>query len=815
MNILRKLTRLDLKLNKKRTIGTLLGIILATALITVVGGMFEVLRNTLVETTIESTGYYHVQLLNIDKSDLEKIKNNKDFSRVLTAGYVGSTYDENNEYMSSVVLSVSEETFNELNNKVIDGHFPKNDNEILIDRIIANVNEIKIGDTVKVATDLAFEENGSYDIKYDNLKEYKVVGTSSLYGTSLITNNDSDTYMAYLTLKNPKNHMKAISKLLGVDNYKTDQSTKYVSMVNKELLRWEVFSFSDSTAKFLLTVVGIVIFIILVTSVFSIRNSFAISTNEKIKLYGMLASTGATKKQIRHMVLFEGLCMGIMGIVGGIILGTFVVWLLTLIINMLAVNAHLVDSNMLYYKFSVIPMLVASVVSVVMIYFSTISSSIRAGRVSPIQNIRNSDKIKAKKLKVPFFIRNIFKTGGVLAYKNLKRSKKKYRVTVISLTVSIFIFIMVSSFLDYGLRSIKNEFGNINYDVSLYINDTQREEIDLKQLTSLAEAHVTYFKYIENSQSTYRLFDMSHVKDKNVITESCSKINENYECIERANSVVLVEQYYDDASFKEICKKIKVDYEEVKDKVILIDYVQNNKKYYRATNYKKGDILSLKNINDNNKVIDYEIGAISEYKPWGLEGYADSVIMVLNAKYYPDNLLLDSIYYKTDNANKLVDDLTNIDKSFDIENISEIAKQLNTIVIIFSIFIYGFIIVVTLIGVTSVFNTINSNMELRRREFATLKSIGMTKKEFNRMILLESIFYSSKSLFFGIILGIGGSYLVYQVFTKNLDFGYLFPLKSIIISIVFIVVLVYLIMEYSIKKTNKQNIIETIRKENI
>ena len=92
MNILRKLTKLDLKLNKKRTIGTLLGIILATALITVVGGMFEVMRNTLIQTTIEQNGYYHIQLLNIDKNDLEDIKNNKDFKRVMTVGYVGLAY---------------------------------------------------------------------------------------------------------------------------------------------------------------------------------------------------------------------------------------------------------------------------------------------------------------------------------------------------------------------------------------------------------------------------------------------------------------------------------------------------------------------------------------------------------------------------------------------------------------------------------------------------------------------------------------------------------------------------------------------------
>ena len=133
----------------------------------------------------------------------------------------------------------------------------------------------------------------------------------------------------------------------------------------------------------------------------------------------------------------------------------------------------------------------------------------------------------------------------------------------------------------------------------------------------------------------------------------------------------------------------------------------------------------------------------------------------------------------------------------------------------FSIFIYGFITVITLIGITSVFNTITSNIELRQKDFATLKSIGMTKKEFNRMITLESLFYSAKSLFIGIALGLLGSYGIYKLVTRKIDYGYILPYKAIIISIIFIVVVVFMIMKYSINKVNKQNIIETIRKDNI
>ena len=135
-----------------------------------------------------------------------------------------------------------------------------------------------------------------------------------------------------------------------------------------------------------------------------------------------------------------------------------------------------------------------------------------------------------------------------------------------------------------------------------------------------------------------------------------------------------------------------------------------------------------------------------------------------------------------------------------------------------SIFLYGFITVITLIGVTNIFNTITTNMNLRSKEFAMLKSIGMTKKEFNKMIRLESIFYGCKSLFIGIILGTGISYWIYKVVigadvTSNLSF--IFPTIPIIISIIFISVIVGIIMKYSLNKINKQNIIETIRNENI
>ena len=136
-------------------------------------------------------------------------------------------------------------------------------------------------------------------------------------------------------------------------------------------------------------------------------------------------------------------------------------------------------------------------------------------------------------------------------------------------------------------------------------------------------------------------------------------------------------------------------------------------------------------------------------------------------------------------------------------------------ILVINIYLYGFITVITLIGVTNIFNTITSNMELRQKEFAMLKSIGMTRREFNNMINLETIFYSTKALIYGIIFGLIGTFAMYKAVAMKLDSGVYIPVIPIIISIIFVFILVFIIMRYSISKINKQNIIETIRKENI
>jgi len=165
-----------------------------------------------------------------------------------------------------------------------------------------------------------------------------------------------------------------------------------------------------------------------------------------------------------------------------------------------------------------------------------------------------------------------------------------------------------------------------------------------------------------------------------------------------------------------------------------------------------------------------------------------------------------------DNKEKMFDNINIID-------VTRISQNFKLLAEISQILIYGFIIVLSLIGVTNIFNVVSSNMKLRKSDFATLKSIGITNKEFNKMIVYESMIYSLKSLIIGIVISLGIFYLMYKAISDQLSKAdkvfYQLPYQGIIISILVVFVIILVTMRYSIKKIDEDNIIETIRNENI
>ena len=149
-------------------------------------------------------------------------------------------------------------------------------------------------------------------------------------------------------------------------------------------------------------------------------------------------------------------------------------------------------------------------------------------------------------------------------------------------------------------------------------------------------------------------------------------------------------------------------------------------------------------------------------------------------------------------------------------NVKEDLKLITNIVIVVKILLYGFISLVTLIGVTSVFNTINTSINLRRKEFSMLRSIGLTPNGFNKILYFESLFFGLKSLLYGIPVSLIVILLLHNSFgTINSFKQVLIPWKSILIAIIGVFVIVLISMMYASSKINKENILEALREENI
>ena len=853
MNILNKLSIKNLRMNKKRTISTIFGIILSIALICGVATLCTSFRESLIQNSINRSGYWHLNLNDVSNEQEEVLNKNidiRDIYKVKEVGYskLSGITNESKPYLK--LYSMNNEDFNNLKFKMIKGRFPQNSNEIIIsshleynggiEKKIGDKITLEVGERRTLEGDKLYSSNSynSLDEKILSPKKYEfeIVGIierpnydferySDPGYTAITSNINQGTNNLFISFKKPNDYKQSISEILGANNYNevefNSANFKFNEFItNRELLKWEALAVGEDTMNALTTISGILIFIIIFTSVFCIRNSFAIATTERIKMYGMLASVGTTKKQIRKNVIFEALLLGLIGIPLGIISGLLAIFILLKVVNMLAGDFILNGSN-LVFKTSAIAIALSIFLGFITVYFSAVSSAKKASKVSPIESLKNSNEIKLskRKLKTPKLIKKIFGTGGVIAYKNLKRSKKKYRTTVISLAVSIFVFITMSSFLNNMFRMSDMYIKNLNYNLEIGITNKILNE-DFEKILNLGNITEKHIIYCLPQTSTIEINDTS--KFKNKFIESYDPITDEVKNIEIEKKYISIVGL-DNSTYNKYLKELGISSEHIKNRGILYDITlefddKGREKEYRVYSYNKGDKIKG-NIEYNKQEIEIEIEGIAAKGAIGFErSYSNGGYLFVNIDdfsnlpFEPERILINS-----DDPNTFE---SNFNKEFNskkirIDNIYKLQQQQKALSVIVSIFLYGFITVITLIGVTNIFNTITSNIELRQKEFAMLKSIGMTKKEFNKMINLETIFYSTKSLIYGIILGLIGTFALYKATSIKIESTMYIPIKPIIISIIAVFVLVFIIMKYSINKINKKNTIETIRNENI
>lgn len=861
MNILKNIAYKNLQLNKRKNIVTVIGIILSVALITALSSLVVSFKESIINLEKHINGDFHYSFDGVQSNDLSIFENNRsieNFYKVGTLGY--AKINTENEYKPyAYVITMDKNDFNSVGINLTDGELPKNNNEIIIPRHLRNNGKVdlKVGDTItlevgsRMSESYALGQNNPYEETNNETIEntvsvtYKVVGIFERPSTALepfsspgytfITTNASGvknyTVFARYTKDGLKNQYKVTAGILGVNekvlkkniqefnykevNEKEQGKSKFYFDINRYLIMLETNAYGDSSMKALLVLSTIVTVIIIVTSVYCIKNSFNISITEKTKEYGILKSVGATTSQIKKSVYYEAFLLGCVGIPIGILSGVLASFILIHVVNFF-IRSMFVGNEYLIFKISYLSILISIILSIITIFMSSKKGAKIASKTSPMVLIRGNNDIlvNSKKLKTPKFINKLFGIGGVVSYKNIKRNKKKYRTTIVSIVLSVSVYIALSYFVNTAFDVVKMAKGDYTYNL-VYTSYTKDYNLNYNNVLNFSK-HDTVKKYsvVRTSIITGNFKASKDFKKYNAYMSEEKPI---------LNSVTFISVGKEE--YLRYISKLGLNYNSVKDKGILID---NNIGYdtkkklevsYNMTDNKKGDIINFTSMKED-KTFDMELASVTNIRPFGYENNYGSLVMVISDEYMErlDKLESVSLYVESTDPDKLQSDIDKMCKDTEgcyVNNVDATVKQMKSIYTVIAIFLYGFIIVISLIGITNIFNTITTNMTLRKREFATLKSIGMTSNEFNRMIFLESFFYIFKSLLIGIPIGVLLSYLIFKGFTNQILFSYKVPFKGIIVSIAIVCLLIVWLNNYSSKKANKGNVIETIRNENI
>ncbi len=932
MNLMKTLTLKNLKLNRKRTIVTIVGIILATALLSALVTLVSSFQYSMIEYQKQKGGDFHVKFSNVKMSELSEFKNNRNIEstfETMGMGFAKLDGCKNEDKPYAYVMATDEAGFERGCFKLIEGRMAKNEDEIVIPRHLKTNGriDIKVGDEITLDVGKRYDsntegviwENSAYEHEAETLtdivtKHYKVVGIMerpgygmedySAAGYTFVTYSDelaaidngtkseADTtltvYSRY-TQKALRNKDAVTADIIGVDEklfakannssvemtaeesdrfLKEMEKAKYDIYMNGFLISYECVFPIDGTFKALFTVATVVALIIILTSVYCIKNSFNISITEKIRQYGMLASVGATRRQIKSSVKTEAAMLGVVGIPVGTMSGILASLILVKVVN--ALSAGWLNFALSFHT-SLPALILAVILSIATIYFSATGSARRAAKVTPLEAIRNTKEIKIKsaKLKTPAIIGRIWGIGGVISYKNIKRNKKKYRTTVTSIVICSVTFIVISYFMSMAFSVVGMSYASVDYNIG--INMSCKKDLDIEKLSELLSGIEGAEDYLVGAGYYFDVDKPEYTKEYG---EYCGQLYDDSEDVSQEFLITVLndksyDKYASDAGIKNadtgaiLVNKGTFDvYNEKSSK-----YVKEEMELYK---YKAGDTIRCgynvyeDAVDDDNavegdtesstednsgyvdeetinkgvrKTVDVTIAGVTDKVPTCYNGYGNTSLLFMNQKgfeslwadgksgneFKPGNAIY-SAYVVAENADEYQDTLEKETAenpeysqiSFYVSNMDKQMRDEKSLFTLLGVFAYGLIVVIALIGITNIINTLSTGMELRSREFATLRSIGMTDKQFAGMVRLESVFISVKALVIGVPLGILISYLL-CVMMNRMGGAIIYkpPYKAIILCIVVVIMLIYAIMKLSMMKLRHNNIIETIKNENL
>jgi putative ABC transport system permease protein len=860
MNIFNKITLQSMKKSRTRTIVTIIGVVLSAAMITAVATFGTSLLNFLVNGSIVKYGGWHVEFLDVDSSFVQEqtldngVANTATFENI---GYATLDGGKSPEKPYLFIAGFSEEAFDTLPIILISGRLPENSGEILVPAHVALKGGVKfkVGDTLSLAVGSRMDENknlGQHDPYISGgesgegkevlvpkaEKTYTVVGICERPGfeehlapgytliTKADTKDQADSFSLFVTLKNPRQ----------VKVYASSIAVAGAYVFNDYVLRFMGVSDDKLINTLLYTVGGILVAIIMLGSIFLIYNSFNISLNERTRQFGILSSVGATPRQLRNSVLFEGLCIGTIGIPIGVMVG---IGSIGLVIPIVAGKfGNIAYSTVpLTLTVSVPAIVVASSVSLVTILISAYIPAKKAANTPVMESIRQTNEVKteSKDVKISKRAQRIYGLEGTLALKNFKRNKKRYRSIVLSLVLSVVLFVSGNVFGTTLKRLAERFIMDFDYDIVFTTQDMDDSEMfplydKLKTADGVYESsYQAIFAYscavkASDFSDRYREYAGYAAPDPMVQLPMDIQFTPDSEYLRFIKELGLSAEEYtgQDAKMIAVAKKPVTKKDGPSEMFDMFASRSMTFSVAPKTNDKpkmeQGQSINitfvdtypvdpLKSLNQSSEKNSYVFMVVAPYS--------------LKEKFEtPDTHADIGLSFLSKNPSQSVAKMeamlqdAGITSAYTLFNVYTIVEQYRSMTFVIDVFTYVFVIMISLIAVANVFNTISTNIRLRRRELAMLRSVGMSDRDFNKMMTFECVFYGMRTLLFGLPIAGIISWLIYEGFVavERMDnFDFVFPWGSMAISMFSVLFIVFITMLYAISKIKKENIIDALR----
>lgn len=883
MSITKKLALRHLKQNKTRSVLTVLGITISVVMLTVIFTCATSFAHYYGERAININGNWHFFVKTdyesakkylLSDSSLKDIGFEKDLSSEEQSYKIYS--DKANYLRTGTIYQGDAQYIKDTVTCKYDGALPKSDNEIMVEQSLIKNNglELKIGDEIKIAVGsrlkgdfVIFPIKGNYQFgeRFEKEKDetFKVVGIlhnnePTERGAIIRGMSDlkSKNLVAYGKIKKvtPFSYIKinGIYDKFGFTKKKRAFNVgENTGFLNSRL----AFSIdkNDLPQVLKLTAIGIVVFAVIFVSSFAmIYNSFALSVGEQIKYLGMLSSVGATRKQKKKTLYFEGAILGGIGIILGIVLG-----LLATFISQSAMNAKIMtimegyNNNIKYSThISLWVLCLIVILAALTVFVSIISPVQKAARITAIDAIRKTDEIKRKgKIRTPFIITKLFGFEGDIAFKNLRRNGRKSRTIIACICICAVLFLSCNYFCE-TFKEASNLDYEIPYQLTFQYSAESKAQLEkarnylktnkrVKRFYSIWEAWYSILRGDINPYDNSRLYDMSFQNESIFV--------DKYKFI-ATQDITYTAHLLDDEDFNALCKKNGIDYKKYyspdKDgsiKTIVINGIDRNDEPIFNNNLlgktigcydidsEKTERENKLDENGNQVYFYYKTGCTSIYKFCDFIKYdKDNPICNLDSSgvaFYAPKCVYDkysdddSFYFdygiETDEPYKvekeLKDYLSENEAEGDVYNNYNWMMKEKSIISAVQFLSYAFILLITLITVFNIINTMTAQIAGRKKELAMLKSVGMTPKEFKKTLIFESMFYGLFGLLLGVPLSLVINRVVGYIISKDNPIPFSVNIWLYLIACVAVFVIIGLTMIYSLKLIKNNSIIDSLK----